>query len=217
MAKKQHSNLRWKIAQWAEIHWWKHYLSKKKPEVYLAQKAAYWQHVMKELCIAVPPGSTVLDAGCGPAGIFMVLEGAAVTAVDPLLERFQVLPHFQPAQYVEVAFRQMALEDLEEEAVYDYVFCLNVINHVADMQLALLRLRQALKPDGTCWLSVDAHRYPILQPVFAAIPGDVLHPHQYTLTQYETQVERAGFSILRKQLLKPGGLFDYWVFELKRA
>lgn len=192
-------------------------MSEKTPEDYLEQKAAYWQRVMKELGIAVPPGSTVLDAGCGPAGIFMVLDGAAVTAVDPLLERYQALPHFQPAQYTGVAFRQMALEDLEEGAMYDYVFCLNVINHVADMQLALLRLRQALKPDGTCWLSVDAHRYPILQPVFAAIPGDVLHPHQYTLTQYETEVERAGFSILRKQLLKPGGLFNYWVFELKRA
>jgi 2-polyprenyl-6-hydroxyphenyl methylase/3-demethylubiquinone-9 3-methyltransferase len=217
MAKKQHFNLRWKIAQWAEIRWWKRYLSKKTPEDYLAQKAAYWQRVMKELGIAVPPGSTVLDAGCGPAGIFMVLDGAAVTAIDPLLERYQALPHFQPARYVGVAFRQMALEDLEEGAMYDYVFCLNVINHVADMPLVLLRLWQALKPAGTCWLSVDAHRYPVLQPVFAAIPGDVLHPHQYTLSQYEAQVKRAGFSILRKQLLKPGGLFDYWIFELKKA
>jgi 2-polyprenyl-6-hydroxyphenyl methylase/3-demethylubiquinone-9 3-methyltransferase len=217
MAKKQHSNLRWKIAQWAEIRWWKRYLSEKTPEVYLAQKAAYWQRVMKELGVVVPPGSTVLDAGCGPAGIFMVLDGAAVTAVDPLLERYQALPHFQPARYAGVAFRQMALEGLEEEGVYDYIFCLNVINHVANMQLALLRLWHALKPDGTCWLSVDAHRYPVLQPVFAAIPGDVLHPHQYTLAQYEAQVKGAGFSILRKQLLKPGGLFDYWIFELKKA
>jgi 2-polyprenyl-6-hydroxyphenyl methylase/3-demethylubiquinone-9 3-methyltransferase len=217
MAKKKHSNLRWKIAQWAEIRWWKRYLSEKTPAVYLAQKAAYWQRVIEQLGIAVPPGSKVLDAGCGPAGIFMVLDGAAVTAIDPLLERYQALPHFQPARYAGVAFRQMALEGLEEEDAYDYIFCLNVINHVADMQRALLRLQQALKPDGTCWLSVDAHRYPVLQPVFAAVPGDVLHPHQYTLAQYEAQVKGAGFSILRKQLLKPGGLFDYWIFELKCA
>lgn len=217
MAKKQHSNLRWKIAQWAEIRWWERYLSKKVPEDYQEQKATYWRRVMNELDIVVPTGSTVLDAGCGPAGIFMVLDGAAVTAVDPLLERYQTLPHFQPARYAGVAFRQMALENLSEDAVYDHVFCLNVINHVADMQVALQRLRQALKPDGTCWLSVDAHRYPVLQPVFAAIPGDVLHPHQYTLIQYEDWIEKTGFRIAFKKLLKPGGLFDYWIFELKCA
>lgn len=214
MAKKQHSNLRWKIAQWAEIRWWKRYLSRKAPENYLAQKAAYWQRVMEKSGITVDPGSQVLDAGCGPAGIFMVLTGATVTAIDPLLKQYNALPHFQPVAYPHTAFRQMALESLDYEAHFDHIFCLNVINHVADMPAALCKLRQSLKPGGTCWLSVDAHRYPALQPVFAAIPGDVLHPHQYTLPQYEAWVQKSGFGIARKQLLKPGGLFDYWMLKL---
>lgn len=192
-------------------------MAAKIPENYLAQKAAYWHRIMQETGIDIAPGSEVLDAGCGPAGINMVLSQARVSAIDPLLGHYTALPHFQAGAFPNVAFRQMALEELEAVAVFDQIFCLNVINHVADLPLSLQKLRQALKPDGTCWLSVDAHRYPILQPVFAAIPGDVLHPHQYTLSQYEAQVKRAGFSILRRQRLKPGGLFDYWIFELKRV
>jgi 2-polyprenyl-6-hydroxyphenyl methylase/3-demethylubiquinone-9 3-methyltransferase len=214
MAKKRHSNLRWKIAQWAEARWWSHYLSEKVPENYLAQKTEYWHRVIGEAGINVSPQSYVLDAGCGPAGIFLVMTDAVVTAVDPLLSAYEELPHFQPEAFPNVAFRQMALEELEEEAVYDQVFCLNVINHVADLPLSLQKLRKALKPDGTCWLSVDAHRYPILQPVFAAIPGDILHPHQFTRQQYEALVQKSGFSISEKQLLKPGGLFDYWMLKL---
>lgn len=217
MAKQQHSNFRWKIAQWAEAQWWKRYLSAKVPENYLAQKSAYWQRVMQEAGIEVSPGSDVLDAGCGPAGIFLVLNDVRVVALDPLLGAYKGLPHFQPEAHPHVAFRQMALETLEEAAAFDHIFCLNVINHVADLPLVLHNLQRALRPGGTCWLSVDAHRYPLLQPVFAAIPGDVLHPHQYTLPQYGAWLQKAGFRIVQQKRLKPGGLFDYWIFELKNT
>lgn len=137
-----------------------------------------------------------------------------VTAVDPLLNTYRPLPHFQPEAFPGVDFRQMLLERMNEVAAYDQIFCLNVINHVSDMPLVLRQLRRALKPGGLCWISVDAHHYPFLQPVFAAIPGDILHPHQYTRQQYEELAGTAGFRLLDKQLLKPGGLFDYWMFKL---
>lgn len=216
MAKKQYLNLRWKIAQWAEIRWWKRYLHHKVPEAYLQQKTTYWNRVIEEVGIDVVPGSVVLDAGCGPAGIFMALSGARITAVDPLLESYKTLPHFQPERYPDVTFQSKALEDVDYESVFDQIFCLNVINHVSDMPLALSKMHHALKPGGDFWLSVDAHRFPVLQPVFAALPGDILHPHQYTLPQYERWVQKIGFKIVQKKMLKPGGLFDYWMLRLAK-
>ena len=217
MAKSKYLNLRWRVAQWLEIRWWRQYLKRKPPAPYLQQKAAYWRRMAAEAGIAVPTGAQVLDAGCGPAGIFMILEHAAVTAVDPLLEQYRHLPHFEASNYPSVAFRQMALEDLQERSRYDVIFCLNVINHVADLPRALHKLALALKVNGTCWVSVDAHHFSALQPIFAALPGDALHPHQHTRPQYEGLLREAGFCIQRRRLLKPGGLFDYWIFQLKRS
>ncbi len=217
MAKSKYLNLRWKVAQWLEIRWWRQYLKRKPPAPYLQQKAAYWRRVAEAAGIRVPPGAQVLDAGCGPAGIFIILEGVAVTAIDPLLKQYRQLPHFRASDYPTAAFRQMALEDLQEQSRYDVVFCLNVINHVADLPCALRKLALALKAGGSCWLSVDAHRFRALQPLFAALPGDALHPHQHTCLQYESLFREAGFCIQRRHLLKPGGLFDYWIFQLKRC
>ncbi|WP_170254622.1 class I SAM-dependent methyltransferase [Phaeodactylibacter luteus] len=211
---KRLANLRWRAAQAAEILWWRQYLKRKPPEAYLAQKKAYWERLLSEQGMGAPEGAEVLDAGCGPAGVFMVLGGAKVTALDPLLDRYAALPHFAEADYPGVAFRQQALEALNEEARYDLIYCLNAINHVKSLDRSLASLYRSLKPGGTCWLSTDAHHFPWLQPVFAALPGDILHPHQFTQEQYLRRLLRAGFAIKGQRLLKRDGLFDYWLFEL---
>ena len=212
MAKQDYANLRWRVAQAAEIRWWRQYLRRQPAEVYLAQKAAYWRRLMDDLGMVFHPGERLLDAGCGPAGIFMVLEGAEVTAVDPLLGRYRELPHFDPGDYPFVEFRELALEELSDCAEYEQVFCLNAINHVADLEGSLRGLRRALRPGGRAWISVDVHRFRWLQPVFRVLPGDVLHPHQFTLEQYRGLLLRAGFRVEGEWRLKPGGIFEYWMF-----
>jgi hypothetical protein len=41
--------LRWKIAQWFELQWWKRYLSGKSKEEYIAWKTNYWLQLMRTL------------------------------------------------------------------------------------------------------------------------------------------------------------------------
>jgi len=209
---------RWKIAQAAEWRWWKHYLRDKEPGEYLARKRAYWYRVLDHAGIRVAPGEQVLDAGCGPAGIFMVLEQADVVAVDPLLERYeQVIPHFSKEAYPGVRFRQQAVELLDERDTYDWVFCLNVINHVATLQRALQRLCQALKPGKTLVLSIDAHNFTFLKHIFRFLPGDILHPHQHGLEDYQLMLIEAGIQIEKTIRLKKGGIFDYYLIVGRRG
>ena len=68
--------LQWKIAQSAELRWWKNYLKDKDPDDYKKEKLAYWKKVLAPLDSLVSniEGLDVLDAGCGPAGIFMALD-----------------------------------------------------------------------------------------------------------------------------------------------
>ena len=164
---------RWKIAQAAEIRWWQSYLKNKPTTDYAVWKTKYWQDLLAEigLATALTEGSKILDAGCGPAGIFMIFKNHAVDALDPLLDDYATkLSHFKRENYPNVQFFSQPLESFsDKKAVYDTVFCLNAINHVADLQQAFDVLVDATKSGGTLVVSIDAHNYSFLKTIFHKI------------------------------------------------
>lgn len=204
--------LRWQIAQFFEIRWWQHYLCGKDKNRYLDWKKNYWKALVDRLGLQVEPDVSVLDAGCGPAGIFTILPNNRVDAVDPLLDRYERdLSHFRKSEYLNVRFFSETIEDFQPAQTYDYVFCLNAINHVSDLNFSLDRLTACTRPGGTLVLSVDAHNYGWLKRIFTWIPGDVLHPHQYDLTEYQDMLTRRGWRIEQTVLLKKERIFSYYV------
>ena len=76
---------RWKIAQFFEAWWWRNYLRGKSIPDYLEWKRQYWWAFLEKIELNVGPEANILDAGCGPAGIFILFPENKVTAVDPLL------------------------------------------------------------------------------------------------------------------------------------
>lgn len=211
-------NARWRLAQSLEIRWWQLYLARRNTADYLRKKRRYWRRVLKEAGISPAPEERVLDAGCGPAGIFLILDKQEVTAVDPLLETYESkLPHFSRQAYPKVHFRNIPLENLETDSPYDIVFCLNAINHVANLPLAFDRLIGALRPGGTLLVSVDVHRHRFLKYLFRLLPGDLLHPHQHGRVDYREMIEKRGCQILNTRLLKPGLIFDYYLFVAQKT
>jgi 2-polyprenyl-6-hydroxyphenyl methylase/3-demethylubiquinone-9 3-methyltransferase len=209
------SRLRWRIAQAAELRWWKRYLRRKSVADYTGWKIGYWQDLLSVLGLSPKPHSTVLDAGCGPAGIFTALPYCQVEALDPLLDDYDKLPHFALTEHPHVRWHAIPLESFSAENAFDWVFCLNVINHVRDLDLAIKVLAKAARPDATLVISVDAHRHGWLKPVFRAIPGDILHPHQLDVEEYERLFSRHDLEVKSRKLYREEFLFDYWIFVLQ--
>ncbi|KAA3634840.1 MAG: class I SAM-dependent methyltransferase [Bacteroidetes bacterium] len=208
--------LRWKIAQAAELRWWKNYLRRQPVDDYLTAKKEYWLRVMQQLGVFPEAGETILDAGSGPAGIFIVFDHQKVVAVDPLLDRYtDQLSHFNPEIYPNVNFISETLENFTAEKKFNYVFCLNAINHVADINLSLDNLFSLLAPGGKLIISSDAHRHNWLKPIFKLIPGDILHPHQYDLKEYRDMLLERGGKIQKEICLKKGKIFDYWIWVIR--
>lgn len=206
------------MAQAAEHRWWRRYLHGRPVGEYLGWKRGYWHDLLRQLGLAPKPGAHVLDAGCGPAGIFTALPQCAVTAVDPLLARYDALPHFQRADYPYVTWAEAPLETVDlPRGAFDYVFCLNVVNHVRDLGGVLRVLAQAARPDAPVVVSVDAHRHAWLKPLFRAVPGDVLHPHQHDLAEYRALLVAAGLTVVAEHLHRREALFDYWVITCRKA
>lgn len=209
---------RWRLAQWLEIRWWRRYLRRRDLAAYLTQKKAYWRRLLRTLSVDIPVGARVLDAGCGPAGVFLVLDQAAVDAVDPLLDQYQRQFAFpRRAHFPWVHFHDAPLEAWRPSHRYDWVCCLNAINHVRDWELALDRLSELALPEGQLLLGVDVHRWRPFRWLFRRLPGDVLHPHQHRAADYQRALERRGWRIRRTHIWKSGLIFSYWLLVAQRA
>ncbi len=211
-------NLRWHVAQFFEIRWWQRYLGKRDPAAYLDWKRQYWRDFLAQSGLLVPPGARVLDAGCGPAGIFTVLEEQEVDAVDPLLHRYEKnLPHFRPAEHPNVHFINALLEKFFPDRQYDFIFCLNALNHVASLQQSLGRLAALTAPGGTLAVSVDAHNHTLFKRLFRTMPGDILHPHQLDLEEYRALLAAPGWMVQPPVLLKKGFFFNYYLLLAQKV
>jgi len=205
--------LKWRLAQELEYKWWQQYLHKKDTVEYLQQKKNYWLQLLSSLQEPVleAPGQSILDAGCGPAGIFIALQDHQVVALDPLLERYKNLPHFNPGAYPWTTFIQSPLELLADKEQYDTIFCMNAINHVNDITLCCRRLFDALKPGGYLVLSTDAHRFSLLKKIFQWLPGDMLHPVQLDINEYTKHLTDLNLEIKKSIRYKDAGIFNYYI------
>ncbi|MDF1868265.1 MAG: methyltransferase domain-containing protein [Saprospiraceae bacterium] len=210
-------NLRWKIAQAIEFRWWQQYLKKKPVSDYLAWKKDYWKTFLEKIDIHPIKEDKILDVGCGPAGIFIVLPDVEVDAVDPLLDQYEEnLPHFNKENYPNTIFLTTPFEDLNSAKKYDKIFCLNAINHVSDLKKCFQKLNELLGENGTLILSIDAHNYSLFKYIFRALPGDILHPHQYDLSEYKDMVSDLGMTIQKTVLYKQEFFFNYHIIIAKK-
>lgn len=207
--------LRWSIAQQVELWWWNNYLKNKTLAQYHQWKNNYWKKFLEELSFDNKidlSSNTILDIGCGPAGIFMLFQEASITAVDPLILKYEErLSHFKREFYPNVKFISKSLENFESDSKFNFIFCLNAINHVNDITLSIENLSKLLATNGQLIVSVDAHKHNWLKNIFQIIPGDILHPHQYNLMEYCKFLTDNNLGIHKKILFKEGNIFDYYV------
>ncbi len=206
------SNIRWKIAQWAERIWWKRYLKNKSVEEYLHWKENYWNGFLDKIGIDKKQieNNNIIDLGCGPAGIFMLFKNA--TAVDPLLDKYDKdLAHFSKENYSTNTFTTSSIEDYQPQEKFETLFCINAINHVSDMQKGIAKLIECASDSAQLIISIDAHNHNFLKKIFQLLPGDILHPHQYKLQEYKDKIEAAGWEITQTVEMDRAFIFNYYV------
>lgn len=212
--------LRWRAAQFVEVLWWWFYLRRKDKAEYLRKKKIYWQKQLDD-CTSVfniKPGDTIIDMGCGPAGIYIMFPDMGVVAVDPLLDKYEEqLPLFSKADYPGVRFVTSPIETYNSSERFDYVFCMNAINHVNDIQAGFGKLAALANDNGTIIVSIDAHNNQLMKGIFRIGPGDILHPHQYDKKEYEAFLEKEGFSVVKSILLAKGAIFNHYILIAQRA
>lgn len=211
--------LRWRTAQFFETLWWRNYLAKKDVNEYLKYKIIYWDKVLDSISseVKLKESNYILDAGCGPAGIFIALKDHKVAAFDPLLDKYnETLQHFKFEMYPSVAFKTDTLESFKSNDQFDVVFCMNAINHVSELDKAFLTLYQLTKTGGKIVVSIDAHNRQFFKHLFRLQPADILHPHQYDLAEYKEMLTSLNCKITLTTLIKEEFLFNHYILVAEK-
>jgi len=213
---------KWKLAQWLELKWWKRYTANKSKQDYIAWKTTYWKRLFEKIGIVqdIRNADNLIDFGCGPFGVALLNETwqKLLVAVDPLIDSYEIeLPFFSKSDYTHTTFLHQKMEDFSSKKTFEIVFCLNAINHVADIEKAFAILSSATRPLGKLALGIDAHNFSFLKHLFRLIPGDLLHPHQYDLDEYISFLEKHGFILISKHKINNDFIFGYWVIVAERA
>lgn len=206
--------LRWRLAQFFEIRWWRNYLGGKDAAQYLHNKRLYWQRIMASLAqtVQVKSGDTIVDMGCGPSGLYLVFPDNPFTAVDPLLDQYeQQLEIFSKGSYPNTRFITSAIESFDTKEKFDYVFCMNAINHVSDIAAGFRKLTSLCKPNGKVIVTIDAHNHSWLKAIFRIGPGDVLHPHQYDKAEYIRFLTDNGFKVVQEVTTHRHFIFNHYM------
>ncbi|MEU9185185.1 L-histidine N(alpha)-methyltransferase [Streptomyces sp. NPDC048484] len=149
---------------------------------------------------AYPPGSKVLEVGCGVGAQTVHLVAASpqarFTAVDISADSLAAARARVTADRprASVTWHQADLFDLPfPEATFDHVFVCFVLEHLADPQRALTALRRVLRPGGTLTVIEGDHGSAFFHP-------DSADAHAAIGCQVRLQRAAGGNALLGRQL-----------------
>jgi 2-polyprenyl-6-hydroxyphenyl methylase/3-demethylubiquinone-9 3-methyltransferase len=65
-------------------------------------------------------------------------------------------------------------------------------------------------------VTIDAHNHSFFKKLFRLLPGDILHPHQYDLKEYEDFLTSRNCDIIQSIHLKHDFFFDHYMLIAKK-
>ena len=121
-------------------------------------------------------GKDVLDLGC--AGGFMAealaKRGAQVTGIDPASEAITAARQHAQAEGLRIAYDVGVGEALPYDAAgFDAVVCVDVLEHVTDLQKVMFEVARVLRPGGL-FLFDTINRNPLARLATITVAEDIL-------------------------------------------
>jgi len=103
----------------------------------------YRELLFRNLRLAIPKGSSVIEIGCGSGELLAHLSDCEVTGIDISAKQIEAAGRRIPAG----RFHCMAAENLDFGEKYDFIIISDSVNLFADVQLVFERLHTVAKPN----------------------------------------------------------------------
>lgn len=174
------------------------------PHLEVMREARNYNRFLLGLIIShARPGHTLVDFGAG-AGTFalpLVKEGRAVVCVEPDL----TLSNYLTAKGLVVC---RDIDQLRDASV-DYLYSLNVLEHIRDDAAVIAIWHRKLRPGGRLLVYVPAFRV-----LFSSMDRKVGHYRRYRLPELRTKLRAAGFDIHEGRYVDSLGFLATLLFKL---
>lgn len=111
---------------------------------YWKQKNAYYYDTIKAfLARIIPPGSRVLEVGCGTGEILDTMRPSRGVGIDISAEMVKIAA----TKFPQHIFIHSSIEDLQLDEQFDYIILVDVVDHVYDVMDVFKSLYKFCKPD----------------------------------------------------------------------
>jgi SAM-dependent methyltransferase len=156
-------------------------------------------------------GSRVLEVGCGISTMSrrLVETADAVVAIEPN-PACAAIARRALGDHPRFELRVCRLEECDRAELtghrFDTIFCINVLEHIADDVAALRTFREIIVPDGRVLIFV-----PAIQAVYGPLDAALGHHRRYSKRSLRRAFHNAGLELITLRYTNPIGLLG-WMF-----
>jgi 2-polyprenyl-6-hydroxyphenyl methylase/3-demethylubiquinone-9 3-methyltransferase len=151
-------------------------------------------------------GLEVLDLGCGGGFMSEALaqRGAHVTGIDPSVASLEAARKHAQSQDLEIVYREGVGESIPLDAhSMDRVVCVDVLEHVQDVDKVLVEIHRVLRPHGIFFFDTINRNWlsrllvvTMMESVLKVIPPGAHNADKFIRPmELQRQLERKGFTV----------------------
>ena len=164
--------------------------------------------LLEKLIQEISAGSIVLEvaAGTGVVSLKLAEKAGHVYALD--LSQAMVTEAKKKAEGKNLENIEFLVDDAYElpfeSGKFDAVICSNALHNMKDPATPLMEMRRVLKPGGRVFTPTFCHGEGLKSRIISWIMGLTGFPayHRFTIEEFTTLIERSGFEIIRKEIIK---------------
>lgn len=140
----------------------------------------------------------VIEIGCGPAGVIPYLNNAMAIGVDPLIDEYKRMWDLSSDK---VKYICSEIETFETDIQADVVICWNVLDHVSDIEIAINKIFDILRPDGELWFMINLEDTSGFWKIVKGKTNSA-HPHRVNIVSISRLMKKYGFFWKEKVIIK---------------
>ncbi len=141
----------------------KKFIHLKKGEIYLNEAQFGLSHVFENLR-SLPPGSRVLEVGSGPgillAELSKLFPDLHIEGIEPNSQGFEFFSDFQSNLENQIKIHCGGYETFDSNKSWDFIFSVNVFEHLPDWKNFIGFLKQNLSSRGTAMILCPNYSFP---------------------------------------------------------
>lgn len=143
---------------------------------YMDEATFFWRFLRPLLIERKPIEVVEIGSGVGLLSLFASTEVTKITSLEPESAGFNVMGQFREKILGEwredsiPVFKNSFLHDLPHGKKFDFIYCINVLEHAPQPEKLLDEVFERLKPGGTAWFVLPNYSFPYEQhfeiPIF---------------------------------------------------